>query len=77
MNLFLYPEKKDWKQLLARPVKDKQNLDALVSEIFAQVRQFGDEAIREYSLKFDGAAPSVFKVSKSEITAATKKYQKT
>ena len=73
MNLFLYPDKKDWNKIIARPVKEKQNLNKLVSEVFKNVSLKGDEALKKYSLKFDACVPETFKVSKDEISAASKK----
>lgn len=38
-----------------------------VKEIIADVRERGDEAVREYSQKFDGWSPESFKLSESQI----------
>ena len=41
-------------------VSDNAPVEALVSEIIANVRERGDAAVREYSEKFDKADVSVF-----------------
>ncbi len=46
------------------------NVSAVVKEIIENVRVNGDNAVREYTIKFDGKAPESFEVSKEEIEAA-------
>ena len=46
--------------------KDKQ-VDAIVAEILENVRTRGDEAVREYTQKFDGHAPDNMEISQKEI----------
>ena len=46
------------------------DVTAVVTEIINNVRENGDKAVREYTIKFDGKAPECFEVSKDEITAA-------
>ncbi|MDR3552969.1 MAG: histidinol dehydrogenase [Clostridia bacterium] len=41
-----------------------------VQKIIDDVRLRGDDAVREYTLRFDGVAPETFEVSKSAIEAA-------
>ncbi len=47
-----------------------QDVTAVVTEIINNVRDRGDEAVREYTVKFDGKAPECFEVSKEEMEAA-------
>ena len=51
-------------------VSDNAPVEALVSEIIANVRERGDAAVREYSEKFDKADVSVFEVTAAEREAA-------
>lgn len=44
---------------------------ATVQDIIENVRQNGDQAVREYTIKFDGKAPECFEVSQEEIFAST------
>lgn len=60
------------KKALARPRQsDESALKEAVSSILRDVRERGDDALRELSLKFDHVALQDFRVPASEITAAT------
>jgi histidinol dehydrogenase len=71
----------DWKNLsatdqraaLARPTfKDDGSLIASVTAIVEAVKQHGDEAVREYSVKFDVGAPDKLRIAETSIAAAVK-----
>ena len=47
-----------------------QNVKSIVENILADIESRGDQAIREYSEKFDKWTPKSFKLSKSEIQAS-------
>ena len=47
-----------------------RKVTAAVSEIIEAVRLRGDEAVREFSLRFDGWAPPAFEVDREEINDA-------
>lgn len=49
---------------------DSASVEALVGEIIANVREYGDSAVRDYSLRFDKADISVFEVTPEEREAA-------
>lgn len=66
----LYPEKAQWNQLMKRAVNDTTELKESVAGIIEKVRTQGDEALREFSLKFDGVNLNKLKVSTSEIDEA-------
>lgn len=51
-------------------VSDHAPVEALVSEIVANVRAYGDAAVRDYSAKFDKSALEVFEVTDSERQSA-------
>jgi sulfopropanediol 3-dehydrogenase len=51
-------------------VSDNAPVEALVAEILRNVRERGDDAVREYSLKFDKADVAVFEVTQQEREAA-------
>lgn len=55
MKIILYPEQKDWASLTKRPTLDTSSLEAAVSEVMNAVKQKGDEALRSFTLRFDGA----------------------
>lgn len=66
----LYPEKAQWNQLMKRAVNDTTELKESVAGIIEKVRTQGDEALREFCLKFDGINLNKLKVSTSEIDEA-------
>lgn len=47
-----------------------RKVNAVVSEIIENVRQNGDKAVKEYTLKFDGKMPESIEVSREEINDA-------
>jgi sulfopropanediol 3-dehydrogenase len=51
-------------------VSDNGPVEALVSEIIAAVRARGDEAVREFSKKFDSSDIEIFEVTEEERQAA-------
>ena len=53
MKVFKYPQESEWKELLKRPTKDSESLNATVDEVLREIRLRGDEAVREYELRFD------------------------
>ncbi|WP_126246886.1 histidinol dehydrogenase [Chitinophaga rhizosphaerae] len=53
MQIIRYPEKNTWNTLLQRPVFDNSRLEATVSAVLADVKKYGDEALRRYTLQFD------------------------
>ncbi|MFN6944803.1 MAG: histidinol dehydrogenase [Cytophagaceae bacterium] len=70
MKIIEYPEKKDWKEILQRPVMDAGSLEGVVNEILTKVKTGGDSALKEFSLKFDKAEITDFLVSEKELREA-------
>ncbi len=56
-------------QLMARAGEKDRKVDAIVAEILEDVRQNGDQAVRDYTEKFDGKAPEKLEISREEIKA--------
>jgi histidinol dehydrogenase len=73
MKTLLYPTYEKWDELCRRPEIDKADLDQSVRFILNRVKSDGDEALREYALKFDRISLTELKVSEAEIEAATDK----
>lgn len=73
MKIIKYPERKDWSDLLARPVIDHSSLFDTVGQILQEVKTRGDAAVREFSAKFDQSAPAVLEVTAEEIRESEKK----
>ena len=70
MQIIRYPEKKDWNELLKRPVTDASDLEDKVEKIVKNVRKKGDKALRKFTKKFDGIDLQNIIVSEEEIKAA-------
>lgn len=56
--------------LFARPVFDNSLLREGVAAILSDVKAEGDEAVKRYALRFDGACPDPFEVPMAEILSA-------
>lgn len=55
------------KEIESRSEKTNKDVTASVSEILENVRLRGDEAVREYTIKFDGKAPEKTEITKEEM----------
>lgn len=58
--------------LKKRAQQTDKDVSAVVAQIIENVRAHGDQAVREYTEKFDGVAPEKTEVSSQEIAALTK-----
>ena len=63
-------EKELLKALENRSGEVDKKVAAAVAEIIEEVRRRGDEAVREYSARFDGWCPDVFEVDREEVNDA-------
>ena len=70
MKIYINPAKNKWTEIIQRPQINNAALKNIVSEILLSVKQNGDEAIKKYSLQFDGVELNDLKVSDEEIKAA-------
>ena len=70
MEIIVNPSKQEWNDLLRRPLIENKQLESTVGEILADVKQRGDEAVLEYSRKFDNPNIQSLEVSYAEIEAA-------
>jgi histidinol dehydrogenase len=59
-------------ELLQRPTATTAEALECASRIIAAVRERGDEAVREYSLEFDGIAPKYLRVADEDMLRALK-----
>lgn len=64
------PSSEEWFEIQKRPNLDLQDLEATVEKIFEQVAERGDEAIKEFTEKFDKVRLETLRVSESEINEA-------
>lgn len=58
------------RQLKKRSGEVDEKVNQTVSQIIARVKEKGDEAVREYTIKFDGKAPQQLEISKEELKEA-------
>lgn len=70
MQVYKYPDKKDWPDLLKRPVIDSSSLEKSVKKILDKVKRNGDRAVKKYSKEFDGVKLKKLQVSSKEIKEA-------
>ena len=70
MKIYRYPEKNLWGEITSRPRLDLTKLNETVAQVLSDVRQRGDEAVKEYELKFDKAALQSLAVSEQEMQEA-------
>ena len=67
MQIYKYPAQDQWQSLVERPHLDVSCLNATVSTVLEDVKKRGDEAVKDYELKFDHASLSTIAVSQQEI----------
>ena len=60
-------------QLKARSGEIDRKVTSAVTDILNNVKQNGDDAVREYTLKFGGHMPSKFEISREEIDSSPDK----
>jgi histidinol dehydrogenase len=67
------PSKSEWSEILKRPTQEKANLEAIVSSVFNEIKANGDEALKTFTKKFDGADLETLLVSDEEFKTALEK----
>jgi histidinol dehydrogenase len=72
MNIYRYPDKELWGEIVARPRLDLTTLNETVASVLADVRQRGDEAVKEYEQKFDKVELESLAVTEEEMEEAEK-----
>jgi histidinol dehydrogenase len=70
MKQIKYPRKDKWPALLERPAFEKDKFTKLVSDILMAVKDNGDDALLDYTEKFDGVKIDSLLVSKQELDNA-------
>jgi histidinol dehydrogenase len=70
MNIIPFPARDQWPTLLARPVQEAQDIEAKVVPILQQVKDQGDEGIRELARKFDKTELTELAFSEADMLAA-------
>ena len=72
IKLIKYPTKKDWQEIVRRPVFENASLEKAVKKILEKVKAKGDKAIRKYTKEFDGVKLKKLTIAETEIKAAEK-----
>ena len=72
MQQFINPAPADWETILKRPTASFKDLKPLVEEVFQEVQAKGDQALIDYTLKFDKVKLDSFTVSEEEYVRAEK-----
>jgi len=72
MKIIYNPTPDTWSDFLKRPTQTIADIEATVNEIFSEVKQKGDAAVKKYTQLFDGIALEELLVSAEEITNAEK-----
>lgn len=72
MKKIIYPERKDWTEILRRPALDMETLRDTVKEVLDRVRAEGDRAVIDYEERFDKVKLSTLVVTEAEMAEAEK-----
>ena len=70
MKTFLYPDKSVWASIVERPHLDVSTLTSTVQAVLDDVKARGDEAVKEYELKFDKAVLEQLAVTQEDMDEA-------
>ncbi|AOW20428.1 histidinol dehydrogenase [Urechidicola croceus] len=72
MNTIINPDRKSWSEILKRPTFTTASLESVVKEVFDEVKENGDVALKRYTEKFDKVSIDNFTASKDELENAKK-----
>jgi histidinol dehydrogenase len=67
MNLVINPPKKEWSEIIQRPVFDAKNLMPMVQEVLNAIQEKGDQAVKDYTLSFDQVNLSSIQLNEDQI----------
>lgn len=70
MKIYKYPKREQWTEITTRPRLDLSQLNATVAAVLADVKERGDEAVKEYETKFDKAVLTSLAVTEQEMDEA-------
>jgi histidinol dehydrogenase len=70
INVIKYPDRKDWEEIVKRPVFENTSLEKFVKKILEKVKTKGDKAVRKYTKEFDGVKLKKLIVSEKKIKEA-------
>ena len=70
MIVAINPKREEWEALLKRPTMELETIEAIVKPVMEAVKADGDQALIDFTKKFDGVEITNFEVSSTEIDAA-------
>jgi len=70
IKVIQHPDKKDWQEIIKRPVFENASLEKVVKKILEKVKTKGDKAVRKYTKEFDGVKLKKLKASEKELKAS-------
>ena len=73
MQIINNPNKSEWSEILKRPTQTVDDIEATVNQIFDEVSQKGDQAIKKYTSYFDGIMLENNLVSEKDINNVVNK----
>lgn len=72
MKFVKNPDRKEWAELIKRPVQDFKKIEEIVGPILKKIRKKGDKALRKFALEYDHVTLQDLLVSRKEIEEAEK-----
>lgn len=73
MEKIFNPEKEQWEEILKRPVQNTEDIEKIVQQVFEEVKDKGDEAVKRYTQLFDGVSLKADRISEQEIQSGISK----
>ena len=70
MKKIIHPDRKDWAEILKRPVLNMETLRGTVCEVLERVKSEGDKAVLEYEERFDKVKLESLAVTEEEMKEA-------
>lgn len=70
MQIYKYPDSKEWSKLSKRPAIETGDLEKKVKKILEKVKKNGDKALKKYAKEFDGIKLKSLLVADKEIVTA-------
>ena len=70
MKKIIHPDRKDWAEILKRPVLNMETLRGTVCEVLERVKSEGDKAVLEYEERFDKVRLESLAVTEAEMKEA-------
>ena len=70
MKIYKNPEREQWAEIVERPRLDLTRLNDTVSRVLSDIRQRGDEAVRDYEERFDHVSLASLLVTGQEFAEA-------